>query len=146
MIYTFLKDFAGPIATMIAACVAAGITFFFNRSQTRIASLQADVAIEKLNFDLFERRYALYVSARQLLEYLAVHREFEKIDHTKIRSFYVTLDEGRFFLPDAVRKFLEELQNACEEYLARIMHDSALFCRSMQRPRTIDRSHWIGMR
>jgi hypothetical protein len=51
MIYTFLKDFAGPIATMIAACVAAGITFFFNRSQTRIASLQADVAIEKLNFE-----------------------------------------------------------------------------------------------
>jgi hypothetical protein len=29
----------------------------------------------------------------------------------------VTLDEGRFFLPDAVLQFLGELQRACEEYL-----------------------------
>jgi hypothetical protein len=116
-LYAFFKDFAAPIATMVAAFVAAGITFFFTRAQTRIARIQADVAIEKLNFDLFEKRYALYVSARQLIEYLALQHEIEKVDHTKIRSIYVTLDEGRFFLPDAVRKYLDELHHASEEFL-----------------------------
>jgi hypothetical protein len=48
-----------------------------------------------------------------------------------------------------VVKAVDEGHIPTEQYdavLTRIMHDSALFCRSMQRPRTIDRSHWIGMR
>jgi hypothetical protein len=75
--YEFFKDFAGPIATFIAAGVAAAITFFFNRSQTRFAKVQADVSIEKLNLDLFERHYAIYSSARQLVEYLVSKGDFD---------------------------------------------------------------------
>jgi hypothetical protein len=115
--YEFFKDFAGTIATTFAAVVAAGITYFFNRAQTRLAETQADVAIEKLNLDLFEKRYALYCSAKQLIEYLVLQHEFEKVDHMKIKSFYVTLDEGRFFLPDAVRKFLDDLNHTSEAFL-----------------------------
>ena len=115
--YAFFKDFAGAIATTLAAVVAAGITYYFNRAQARIAATQADVAIERLNLDLFEKRYALYSSAKQLVEYLALHRDFDKVDHSKVRSFYVTLDEGRFFLPDNVRKFLSELHDTSEAFL-----------------------------
>jgi hypothetical protein len=117
-LYAFFKDFAGPIATTVAAFVAAGITFFFNRAQTRIARLQADVAIERLNFDLFEKRYALYTAAKQLIEYLSLQREYEQIDHEKVRSIYVSLDESRFFLPEGAREFLAELHRASEEFVA----------------------------
>jgi hypothetical protein len=125
-LYAFFKDFAAPIAIMVAAFVAAGLTFFFNRSQTRIAKLQADVALESLNFDLFEKRYALYVCAKQLIEYLAFQHDLEKVDHTKIRAIYVNLDEGRFFLPDSVRKFLDELHQASEEFLTVLGERSVL--------------------
>ncbi len=116
-VYAFLRDFAGAIATTFAAIVAAGITYYFNRAQKRIAETQADVAIEKLKLDLFDKRYALYNSARQLIDYLASQHEYEKVDHAKIRSFYVTLDEGRFFLPDGVRKALDKLHHTSEDFL-----------------------------
>jgi len=55
---------------------------------------------------------------KELIEYLSLRHDLQKIDHTKIRALYVHLDEARFFLPDGVRKFLEELHQACEEFLA----------------------------
>jgi hypothetical protein len=115
--YAFFKDFAGVMATTLAATVAAAITYYFNRAQARIASTQADVAIERLKLDLFEKRYAIYSSAKQLVEYLVLQNDFNKVDHMKVRSFYVTLDEGRFFLPDNVRKVLNELQGVSEDFL-----------------------------
>jgi hypothetical protein len=81
--YGFFKDFAGAIATTFAAIVAAGITYYFNRAQTRLAKTQADVAIENLKLNLFERRYEIYSSAKQLVEYLALQHEFDKVDHAK---------------------------------------------------------------
>ena len=75
--YGFFKDFAGAIATTFAAFVAAGITYFFNRAQTRLAETQADVAVEKLKLDLFEKRYALYNSAKQLVP---LHGDFERLN------------------------------------------------------------------
>jgi hypothetical protein len=117
IMYGFFKDFAAPIATIFAAAVAAGITYFFNRAQTRLAETQADVAVENLKLNLFEKRYALYASAKQLVEYLALQNEFEKIDRTKIRTLYVILDEARFFLPDTVRNFLAELHQTSEAFL-----------------------------
>ena len=51
--------------------MAAEITYFFNRAQTRLAATQADVAVEKLKLDLFEKRYALYTAAKQLIMFLA---------------------------------------------------------------------------
>jgi len=115
--YGFFKDFASPIATTFAAIVAAAITYFFNRAQTRLAETQADVAVEKLRLDLFDKRYALYTAARHLIDYLAVQNDYEKVDYMKVRSFYVTLDEARFFLPDSVRKFLSELHQTSESFL-----------------------------
>lgn len=114
------------IATTFAAAVAAGITYFFNKAQTRLAGTQADVAVENLKLNLFEKRYALYNAAKQLVEYLTVQNEFEKIDHMKIRSLYVILDEARFFLPDSVRKFLAELHQTSEVFLEVLAHRSNL--------------------
>jgi hypothetical protein len=73
--YAFLKDFAGPLATLTAAIAAAGITFYFNRSQNRIAQSQRDIAqsqrdiaLDKLKFDLLERRYDIYLAAKAFIQ------------------------------------------------------------------------------
>jgi hypothetical protein len=126
IVYAFFKDFAGPIATTIAAIVAAAITYYFNRAQARIAATQADVAVERLNLDLFDKRYAIYSSARQLIEYLVLQSEFSQVDHMKVKAFYVTLDEGRFFLPEGVRKALEELHRASEDFVGVLAERSNL--------------------
>jgi hypothetical protein len=47
--YEFLKDFAGPVATIIASIAAAGITFYFASRQARIAQQQADTARQQAN-------------------------------------------------------------------------------------------------
>jgi hypothetical protein len=72
--YDFFKDFAGPIATVIAATAAAGITLYFNRAQTRIAreqariaKQQADLAEMRLKHDIFDRRFKVYEATRNFL-------------------------------------------------------------------------------
>jgi hypothetical protein len=115
-----LKDFAGPVATIFASIVAAGIAFYFSRAQVRIARLQADVVVEKLKFDLFEHRYAIYSAAKELVEYISCGPWLDKIDHQKVRSLYVRMDEGRFFLPPRLVDYLRTLQGAMEKFLTRL--------------------------
>src|SRR5262249_15259978 len=47
-LYDFFKDFAGPLAIVIAAGVAAWVTFTFSSKQTKIAQTQAEIASERL--------------------------------------------------------------------------------------------------
>src|SRR5260370_39604211 len=72
--YEFFHDFAGPIATLVAAIVAAVITFYFNRAQKRIAEEQAktakhqaNLAAVRLQHDLYNRRFAIFETTRNLL-------------------------------------------------------------------------------
>ena len=116
--YAFLKDFAGPISTLIAASTAAVITFVFNRSQTRITRSQRDIALDRLKFDLFEKRYTIYMAAKSLLEYIALHATGHgKYNAQQIRSFYVTLEEARFYFPSEQQTILTDLHSASETYL-----------------------------
>jgi hypothetical protein len=60
--YQVAKDFAGPIATIMAAFAAVSVTAFFAWQQKKISGEQARVAKEKLRYDLFERRMAIFSS------------------------------------------------------------------------------------
>jgi hypothetical protein len=51
-LYQIFKDFAGPIATIIAAVAAVSVTAYFAWHQKKIAKEQADIAREKLRHDL----------------------------------------------------------------------------------------------
>jgi hypothetical protein len=55
--YHVLKDFAGPVATIIAATVAVFFTWRLGRGQLQIARRQADTALDQLRYNLFEKRY-----------------------------------------------------------------------------------------
>jgi hypothetical protein len=80
--YQILHDFAGPVATFVAAVVAATITFYFNsvqakiaRQQAKTARVQAELARVRLKHDLFDRRFAVFDAARHLLfDEIEVHR------------------------------------------------------------------------
>jgi hypothetical protein len=56
------KDFAGPIATIVAALVALSVTAYFAWHQKKIAKEQADIAKEKLRLDLYDRRFEIFSS------------------------------------------------------------------------------------
>jgi hypothetical protein len=64
LLYSILKDFAGPVATVIAALSAVGVTGYFVFRQWQIAKQQPQTAREKLLLDLFDKRFALYEELR----------------------------------------------------------------------------------
>jgi len=114
--YQILKDFASPVITLIAAIVAGWITFTFARIQARIAASQRDIALDRLKFDLLQRRYAIYEATKELLEYIPFIHDLEKSDASKIRSLYIKLDEARFYFPPDIRSFLNEIHARCEAF------------------------------
>ena len=114
--YSFFKDFAGPLATLLAAITAVVVTVLFNLQQLRIARSQRDIAHDKLKFDLFNNRYAIYEAAKSLIEYVSFISDIEKTDANRIRTLYVTLDEARFYFPSDICKHLRELHDRCERF------------------------------
>ena len=131
-IYSILKDFAGPLATVFAATVAAIITFYFNRRQTAIASTQMDIAAsqrdvakDKLKVDLFKERYAIYLAAKMLMENVTFLSDADDVLRrtTEIRSLYIQLDEARFFFDEKVCGFLNRLHDDTESFLTDLIAD-----------------------
>jgi hypothetical protein len=76
--YDLLKDFAGPVAAIVGAFAASIVAFSLGQAQWRIAASQRDIALDKLKFDLFHRRYEVYQAAKGILEYVPF------IDESKI--------------------------------------------------------------
>lgn len=94
--YDFLKDFAAPIATVIASFTAASVAAVFAIRQSRAAERQAETAFSKLKHDTFAERLKIYKSVRDIL-YVTAHkhplnREDRIVFYKNISSIY----EGRF--------------------------------------------------
>jgi hypothetical protein len=113
--YEVLKDFAGPVATTIAAIAAIVVTQRFNKRQLEVSSCQRDIALDKLKFDLFELRYGIYLAAKSLIEYVSTHHELDGVDSNHVRSLYVKLDEARFFFDKETIKFMQEIVTTTEK-------------------------------
>jgi hypothetical protein len=114
-LYEFLKDFAGPVATVVAAATAAWITFRFNSKQTSIAQSQAEIALDKLKVDVHKERYEIYSAAKSLIETMSKLYDLETtINPEIIRAFYVKIDEARFFFDSDIRELLDRLHQQCE--------------------------------
>jgi hypothetical protein len=70
--YEFLKDFAGPIATIIAASAATLVTYKLGsnqvsiaREQARSANADSRSAQQKLILDLFDKRWSIVTELRE---------------------------------------------------------------------------------
>jgi hypothetical protein len=121
--YDIVKDFAGPAVTMFAALVAASITWFFARAQYRVAATQKNIALDKLKFDVFERRYQIYSAAKELCQLLLGKGNVEDAEFDRMYALFVTLDEARFYFDPSVRKVLEDLILFARHYYHRHVPD-----------------------
>jgi hypothetical protein len=104
--YAIIKDFAGPVATVIASVTAATITYRFGKAQQRIADAQAttavaqkDIAYDKLKWDLFDKRYEIYTTAGDLIDHINGSPFDRQPGGAKIIAMMRKLDEARFFFP-----------------------------------------------
>jgi hypothetical protein len=64
--YSIFKDFAGPVATIIAAGAAGFITYRFSRAQLRAAEM-------RLVLDLFDRRWEVTQDLRSAISEMLQH-------------------------------------------------------------------------
>ncbi len=104
------------MVTLVAAGAAGFITYTFARIQARIAQSQRDIALDKLKFDLFEKRYEIYQATKALLEYMPFVTDLEKLDATKVRALSVTIDEARFYFTPEICTFLHDTRARCETF------------------------------
>jgi hypothetical protein len=79
--YQTMKDFAGPVATAIAAWAAAYFAYRLGQNQITVAKAQADIAErnwqtenEKVVLELMERRLAIYKNIREVIAEVIGHR------------------------------------------------------------------------
>jgi hypothetical protein len=111
-LYQIFKDFAGPVATTIAAVAAVSVTTYFAWHQKKVAKEQADIAREKLRHDLYERRYRVFDAARKLLYEIAVHRIASEDD---LRAFVMGTDDAVFLFDDDLSGQLVEIRNRAQK-------------------------------
>ena len=120
-----LEKFAGPLATVIAAITAAGVTFFFNRAQIRFARSQAEtaeaqrqiaraqleIAYDKLKQDLFEKRYEVFIAAQELI-WIALDPSPSSglFVNPEAHRLSLKLAEATFFFPPDTVKFCNRIQ------------------------------------
>jgi hypothetical protein len=105
----------GPVATIIASFTAVGVTAYFASKQVRIAASQAataaaqrqiaksqrDIAYDRLKYDLFEKRYEIYLAAKALIEHVSDLSKSKGRYDQRALELKVKLIEARFFCPPA---------------------------------------------
>jgi hypothetical protein len=104
--YEFFKDFAGPLATIIASGTAAWVTWHFGSWQAQIARQQADLAEERVKLDKFDRRFAVFDATRELIRIVMQqsHANEEQIFDYRMK----TRDAIFLFDDDQLSTYLKE--------------------------------------
>lgn len=125
--YQALKDFAGPVATVIAAATAVFVTWRLGRKQRDIAERQAATACQqarlaevRLQHDLFERRFAVFDAVRDLL--LEVVHTSDVSDQSW-QDFIRGTEKATFLFDKNVTDYIALMRNQAEQ----LRHVSALF-------------------
>lgn len=122
--YQVLKDFAGPVATIVASATAALITFYFASRQVQIANKQAaiarqqaDTSLDQLRFNLFQQRYAIVKDVQDFIKLLVNKPKCENFGPMEIIPHYLVMDEARLFFPDDICSWLNDLKVDCQNFV-----------------------------
>jgi hypothetical protein len=117
--YDVVHDFAAPLATVIAAGTAVFVTWRLGKSQVtiarqqaHIAAQQAETALDRLRYDIFERRYAIYLAAQRIIE-LSILDNRSPSEAGELHKLYTTIGEAHFFFPQGLCDFLTQLGEEC---------------------------------
>jgi hypothetical protein len=103
----WLKVLAGPAAQIIASIAALSVTWVFSSRQTEIADAQRRIAAAKLDFDLYEKRYAAFEAARKLWREVVQHANVET---SQLDEFMIGTVDAEFLFGDDVVQYLEKFR------------------------------------
>jgi hypothetical protein len=123
-IYSVAKDFAGPVATLVASVVAVFVTRRLGlrqveiaQQQAKIAQQQADLAGEKLRHDLYNRRFEIFTSFFDFYNAMNAWNEAPTPEQQAARERFFRASEESVFLfpkdsgiPDLLKR-LNEMGN-----------------------------------
>jgi hypothetical protein len=130
--YTLLKDFASPVATIVASIAALGITWRLGRGQIaiakeqkNIAQLQAELTDIRLKHDLFDRRIKMFNAARDLVLEVFHHND---VADGVWNAFVRDTEAAEFLFKKSITDYIVLLRNraAALRGVARKLEDQAL--------------------
>jgi hypothetical protein len=109
-----LKDFAAPVATLVAAAAAGWIAYRLGQAQIAVAKSQADIAErnwqtanEKVVLELFERRLNIYEGLRDCVGEVA--RSGDATDDVLYR-YGTASDRAPYFFGAEVQSYIEKIR------------------------------------
>lgn len=108
-LYAFFKDFAGPVATSFAAITAAIVTATFAYRQWKTSHIQAEIALDKLKFDVYEDRMKVLEATRSLVRLAMNVRPSDMPDLAEMQKQRRIIEDGRFLFSTSIRKHLTRL-------------------------------------
>lgn len=137
-----LKDFAGPVATIIAASAAAFVAYRLGQNQIAVAVTQAAIAErnwrtanDRIVLDLFERRLEIFDGIRSIVG--EVMRSGTAPDEV-LNRYWQAIDRVPYFFGAEVQDFVETMRrNMIQLNLANTMMEDML---------APDRSKWVQKR
>lgn len=94
----------------MAAGAAVIVTWRLGRRQALIAHQQAQTALDRLRYDLFEKRYAIYAAAMDLMRMLVNEGRGEELNELAITEKLVVIEECVFFYPKTKCDFFSQLR------------------------------------
>jgi hypothetical protein len=112
--WEFFATFGGPIATLVASVAALIVTARFSSiqagiarshaetaaAQRNIAQSQRGIAYDKLEHDLFDKRYEIYSAAKFIMERITRTGLQERpIEDMELLEKRIKMDEAQFFFP-----------------------------------------------
>lgn len=95
----------GPI---FVALIAAAIAYLIQWRQWKTAERQRQIALEKLKFDLYEKRFDIYLATRDFLA--SVVRE-ANLDEMALREYAIKTWHSRFLFNESTVTYLENLRH-----------------------------------
>jgi hypothetical protein len=118
--YQFFKDFAQPIATTIGAIAVAYFACKQSKiagNQVKIALFQSELAHDRLRFDLFNKRYAIFDGVKTLLKTILGNDWTHNSDRTKVNDLMNIIDEATFFFSTDETEMFVHISNVVDNYL-----------------------------
>jgi hypothetical protein len=97
----------GRGATIIASIAALCVTWMFSSRQAKIADAQRRIAAAKLDFDLYEKRYAAFEAARKLWREVVQHGNVEM---SQMDEFMIGTVDAEFLFGNDVVQYLEKFR------------------------------------
>jgi hypothetical protein len=120
-----VRDLATPVVTIVVGLVALAVQLHFNRKQTTVAE-------DKLKFDLFEKRFAIYSAANEIIAFANSSKEVPG-EENKFYELYSLLEQAPFFFDAKACEYFKEVLSLSQRLLELINAEDSVEVRTKVR-------------